>query len=242
MFGTNGQQRTQAGTRLTRARAGRRSLRLTRCLSLERLEDRQLLASSVFGQITGTVWHDGNGNGKPDSGEARQTGALVYADANRNQRLDWGESWTYSGRNGSYRLTAPAGTYSVIESLPRGWQVTSPSSGSYPVTLAAGRVIAGKDFGNQRQQTTTTPSTGDIPHRLDLRGTDGQRAGDCPAGGGALGAGDRRRSARRPDPRPHDRRPGGHRQPRLDRRQGQHRGPSRARRPAAGATCPTSAP
>jgi uncharacterized delta-60 repeat protein len=80
------------------------------------------------GTISGTVFHDVNGNGTND-GPAREETALatwtVYLDLNRNGRLDSGEPSTTTGPDGTYRFTGlSAGTYTVAELPPPGWLAT----------------------------------------------------------------------------------------------------------------------
>ena len=55
-----------------------------RCLRIEQLESRQMLAS----QILGTVWNDGNADGVQQAGEPGLQGWEVFLDSNNNQAHD----------------------------------------------------------------------------------------------------------------------------------------------------------
>ena len=95
------------------------------------------------------MWHDGSENGKPATCQARQTGGLVYADAEPNQRLDLpASSRTYSGPQRLVSLDRAGGKLCGGRSRclrgPAGdlaqQRLVSCDAGR------AGRVIAGKDF------------------------------------------------------------------------------------------------
>jgi len=120
-------------------------------LAVEALEDRRLLASGFLqGSIAGTVFNDQNGDGARSAGEAGLRGWVVYADGNDNGRLDRGEAWTVSSRNGEYRLAVSAGTHTIREVVPDGWQTTIPAQGAYSVSVARRTTVTGADFGNQQ--------------------------------------------------------------------------------------------
>lgn len=121
-----------------------------RRLAVEALEDRRLLASGwLLGSVSGTVFNDQNGDGARSAGESGLRGWVVYADSNDNGRLDRGEARTVSGRNGEYRLAVAAGTYTIREVVPDGWQTTTPDQGAYSVSVARRTSVTGADFGNQ---------------------------------------------------------------------------------------------
>jgi hypothetical protein len=124
------------------------------------------------GTIDGIVWNDADGDGVRESGEAGLAGWTVFLDTNRNGALDSGETSTVSSSNGAYTFTTlAAGTYTVAEVLPTGWEQTSPQARSHTFTLAASQKLAGADFGNRRPAyppvlspigDRTIPSTQDL--------------------------------------------------------------------------------
>jgi hypothetical protein len=73
----------------------------------------------------------------------------VYLDLNHNGKLDPGEPSTTTDALGHYALTNLApGTYTVAEVPQPGWQQTAPATGTQTVTVQAGLVVSGVDFGN----------------------------------------------------------------------------------------------
>ena len=141
---------TPLWSRITRSGQPKHKRWPHRRLALECLEGRQLLAAApTLGVVTGIVWNDLNGNGVRDASESKQSGWTVYADTNGNAQLDRGEPAAVSGRDGSYRLSAAPGTYTIREVPVSNWQVTAPVGGSYSVTVIARNAVTGKDFANQ---------------------------------------------------------------------------------------------
>lgn len=111
---------------------------------------------ALLGTVAGTVWNDQDGDGTRDTSEAAQSGWVVYADTNKNGQRDRNEPAALSGRDGSYRLSLAAGTYTIREQAVSGWQVTRPANGPYSVTVAARRTVTGRDFGNQQAVGTVS--------------------------------------------------------------------------------------
>ena len=111
--------------------------------------------------ISGHVFEDSDADGVRDAGERPLEGVKVYIDGNRNgvwdQAQDLGGTDEYSidtDENGEYILSgvlglAP-GTYRVRQVLQAGLRQTAPVAGFYDVTLAQGRAVTGRDFGNAR--------------------------------------------------------------------------------------------
>jgi len=160
---------SQLWDQLAKSRTRKPSKGRSRRLAIESLEDRRLLAfGRALGSITGTVFNDQNADGARASAESGLAGWVVYADSNNNGSLDRGEPSAVSGRNGFYRLVVPAGTYTIREITPTGWQATAPSGGSYSVSVAARASVTGKDFGNQKAAATVS---GTVFNDLDGDGT-----------------------------------------------------------------------
>ncbi len=128
----------------------------------------QLDEGNDFGNITappapaikrGTKWHDLNGDGVRDDGEPPLAGWEIHI-FNDGVHLH-----TVTDQNGQYVFnTLSPGSYTVCETIQGGWTQTFPSSGAdcsahgggkgYAITLTAGQVDDGNDFGNRRTRAT----------------------------------------------------------------------------------------
>ena len=98
--------------------------------------------------VTGTVFNDADDDGAFDRGEAGLSGWTVFADADNDGVLDAGEPTALTDSNGDYDLNLPAGTHTIRQVTQAGWWQTAPAGGVHAVTLAAGEVAPGRDFGN----------------------------------------------------------------------------------------------
>jgi hypothetical protein len=118
------------------------------------------LAASATGEISGTKWNDLNGNGSPDAGEPGLPGWVIHlfrtGDASFHEQVA-------SDANGTYTFPALApGAYTVCEAPRAGWVQTAPPTGAdcsslpgasgrgYALTVAAGQVLQGNNFGNHQ--------------------------------------------------------------------------------------------
>ncbi len=110
----------------------RRPLRQT-LLRLERLEERQLLAT-----IQGCLFEDISGNGifDADDSQLAMPGVTIYLDQNQNGVLDTGELSTETDSTGAYQFGGlPARDYTIAQVVPEGWMQTSPAPISGPGLL-----------------------------------------------------------------------------------------------------------
>lgn len=99
-------------------------------------------AAPGTGTISGSVFHDPNGNGTVDSGEAGLQGVTVGLDSTGDGSPD---SIQTTGADGSYAFTGlPSGTYRVLVQVPDGYESTG--TGAYDVTLAHGQGVGTRDF------------------------------------------------------------------------------------------------
>jgi uncharacterized repeat protein (TIGR03803 family) len=105
--------------------------------------------------ISGAVFNDRSGSGvktRRDNGLANVTVTL--------QKLKHGKPFghsttTITDAKGDYAFTGlGTNTYTVSESLPRGYSETAPAAGSYTVSLSAGEQSAGNDFGDHKGAKT----------------------------------------------------------------------------------------
>ncbi len=118
------------------------------------------------GSVSGTKWHDLNGNGERDPNEPGLAGVTIYADYNFNGQLDVGEPSTvtiydpreiFPNDTGSYELEVRPGFMAIREVVPVGYFQTFPISdatspleqGAHFVGVEPGVNVPDLDFGNQ---------------------------------------------------------------------------------------------
>ena len=117
------------------------------------------------GEIHGTKWNDLDGNGSRDSGEAGLAGVTIFLDQNNNGVLDTDEPSTVTSgddvetpqdETGSYQFTdLSAGTFTVAEVVPTGYEQTFPSVSTSQLELpqdgfaivgsSDARIVGGQD-------------------------------------------------------------------------------------------------
>jgi hypothetical protein len=106
--------------------------------------------------IAGHVFHDVNGDGVQESGEASPAQWTVYVDV--NGRFDPGpdkthplEPYALTDASGNYLITGVRpGTDVVSTYLPAGWVATRPVGGGYHLALTSGQARTKVDFGIAR--------------------------------------------------------------------------------------------
>ncbi len=99
------------------------------------------------GEITGSKFIDLDLDGSFDSDDLPVENETVFLDSNGNGVLDAGEVSTQTDADGRYLFQVEPGTYTVATLLANDFQLTSPSTESYSVTVELGRESAGNDFG-----------------------------------------------------------------------------------------------
>ncbi|HET6883971.1 MAG TPA: DUF4214 domain-containing protein, partial [Pirellulales bacterium] len=102
---------------------------------------------------------DTNGNGVLDSGEAGVAGRTVFLNTDGSGTADGTNPQTATDSNGNYYfLGLAAGSDQVMESVPAGTTLTTASSQA--VTITAGQLTSGINFGEGTPASTTTPTGG----------------------------------------------------------------------------------
>ncbi len=101
--------------------------------------------ASVVGSVSGTVYHDNNGDGSQDNGESGFSGVTVYDDANNNGTLGAGEISTTTASNGTFTLANLIMGSAVIRMvLPGGYVAVTASQ---TVTVPGGGSVGGANLG-----------------------------------------------------------------------------------------------
>ncbi|MBP88848.1 MAG: hypothetical protein CMJ64_19400 [Planctomycetaceae bacterium] len=105
---------------------------------------------TITSTISGTKYHDLNGDGVRGSDEPGVPGFQIFADLNANGLVDVREPNDITGADGSYSLNVQPGQHIIREILLPGWTQTAPPNGFHQVRLNfLGDEIAGIDFGNR---------------------------------------------------------------------------------------------
>lgn len=104
----------------------------------------------VGARVSGTVFNDGNRNGKRDAGEAGLSGLIVWLDLDNDKRIDANERQTRTRGDGTYELLnleSVSGAARVRVLVPSGYQQILPANGyGYSINSSAGAVNGGKNF------------------------------------------------------------------------------------------------
>jgi methionine-rich copper-binding protein CopC len=120
----------------------------------------RLTASSdlpAAGTISGSLWHDVDGDNTRDAGEVGLAGWTVFLDSTSNGVLDAGERTTVTSATGTYSFSGlPAATHRVAIVVQPGWQQTFPAAtggGAGPrthtVTLTANQTVGDRNFASR---------------------------------------------------------------------------------------------
>ena len=138
------------------------------------------------GTISGTKWHDINGDGVQNADEPGLAGWTIYLDANRNGQLDEGETFAVTDAEGNYifeGLEVPQ-TYVVAEVPKNGNLVTYPTENNTSIPVepepTAYTGTPNDPLFNQQWHLQNTGQTG---------GTPGEDANVLPAWQQATGEG-----------------------------------------------------
>lgn len=115
--------------------------------AVEQLEVR----ATPTGNISGTVFHDQNGNATFDTGETGIQGVTVFLDTNNNGKVDSGETSTTTAADGTYTFTAlAAASYNVREVVPSGFAQTTTNPAAVVISTSN---VSGVNFGLFKQFT-----------------------------------------------------------------------------------------
>lgn len=103
---------------------------------------------SLPGQILGYLYYDDDKDGVRDPAEVPILGRQIYIDADNDGVMDVDESRVSSDAVGNFAFSSiNAGTYTLRQSLPTGWNQTQPVS-SYALTIEPNQVVSSVAFGS----------------------------------------------------------------------------------------------
>ena len=117
--------------------------------------------TTTLGGVSGTKFHDLNGNGVFDQGEPGIPGIIIYLDLDGDNRLDLGEPMTTTDSQGNYSIAiTQTGTFAVREATGPGWEQTFPTNAEreHIIVATPGASFPGRNFGN-----TSRLDYGDAP-------------------------------------------------------------------------------
>ncbi|WP_404310404.1 Ig-like domain-containing protein [Neorhodopirellula lusitana] len=97
------------------------------------------------GSVVGTVYNDANGNGS-FVGDSGLSGVTVFLDLDSDGVQDTGEPATLSGADGTYSLTGPQGTYTLIAVTPSNLSTSGTLTTSQTITIGQSAVTANFGF------------------------------------------------------------------------------------------------
>jgi protocatechuate 3,4-dioxygenase beta subunit len=126
------------------------------CVVHETLTSNESSTGHQFGNyqsasISGTKFHDLDGDGVKDAGEPGLPNWVIYLDLDNDGVKDVGEPETTTDANGNWSFTGLApGTYHVREVLQAGWTCTTPTPCVFTVVLISGQQSVGNHFGNRQ--------------------------------------------------------------------------------------------
>ncbi len=101
--------------------------------------------------IAGMVFNDANVNQKLDPTELGLAGWQVYIDTNKDAKFDAGDVLATSDINGAWKFSnLTAGAYQVHVVQVAKTATTTPGTGLFSVSLAAGQAVTGEFFGQKR--------------------------------------------------------------------------------------------
>lgn len=118
--------------------------------------DLPAFGSAAFATLSGTLFHDLNGDAALDANEPMLEGRTVWIDADDDAVFDEGESSTVTDTAGGYHFTVRAGNYIVRQLLPDNWYQTVPSGDAgQAITIASGGAINLSPFGATQYASIT---------------------------------------------------------------------------------------
>ena len=99
---------------------------------------------ATTGGVSGKLWNDFDKDGTYDVGESRLIGWTVFDDANKNGKLDSGETHATTDASGNYLLgNLSPGSYTIMATTPSGWLPTAPGQAGASATIISNTAPSG---------------------------------------------------------------------------------------------------
>ncbi len=114
-------------------------------------------ANTQLAQISGTVFVDANGNGTRDSSESGRANQIVFLDLNNDGVLEDTEPTAITDATGAFAFTVNPGSYVVKLQAFSDFTITTPTSGSFTLTVGAASTNSSSLFGEKLIATSPPP-------------------------------------------------------------------------------------
>jgi subtilisin family serine protease len=118
-------------------------------------------SATMVGRISGSVFHDSDGNGLRDGNDFAVPGFTVYLDGDQNGSWTTGEPQAKSDGNGNFSFSNVApGNVLVRMTVAVEWNVTTPAFDYYQVSVSPFGHNTGLEFGVNNRPTVDAPDNG----------------------------------------------------------------------------------
>ncbi len=118
-------------------------------------------SATMAGRISGSVFHDNNGNGLRDSDDFGVPGFTVYLDGDQNGGWTTGEPQAITDGGGGFLFTSvtPDNVF-VRMNTPVEWDITTPDFDYHVVSVTAAGYVSGLEFGVNNLQIVSGVDVG----------------------------------------------------------------------------------
>ncbi len=114
-------------------------------------------ANTQLAQISGTIFVDANGNGTRDVSESGRANQIVFLDLNNDGALQDTEPTAITDATGAFAFTVNPGSYVVRPQPGSDFTITTPTGGSFSVTVGAASTNNSSQFGEHLVSPPPSP-------------------------------------------------------------------------------------
>jgi hypothetical protein len=114
-------------------------------------------ANTQLAQISGTVFVDANGNGTREASESGRANQIVFLDLNNDGVLQDTEPTAITDSTGAFAFTVNPGSYVVRLQAFSDFTITTPTGGSFSLTVSAASTNSSSLFGEKLIVTSPPP-------------------------------------------------------------------------------------